>query len=360
MGRPKKEKANRKNGIYEVKVTVGHDFDGNPVRKSFYSKISKEDAKAKAEKYKIDLAVAERTGEQFIQSDSTRFDSWAIKWLETYKHGSVKEHTYMFTYKINVERYLVPYFKNAKLTDINQIDIQRYFNSAELSKSTLDKQKMILKAIFDAAIDNDLCNKNPVKNITYNQVKQKRERHVYSKEEADRLYEYALKHKYYDFIIMLKTGIRRSELLGLKWDDIDLSNKLLHVQRAVTFQENKLVIGDTKTKTSNRVIPLSNALCSIIVSIPHNGDFVFGSNKPRSPIAYSSSYRRRMRKASEELGIPKLSPHELRHTFGTLLRENGTDIYTIQKVMGHSDISVTAAIYVHNDIDVLRREMKID
>ena len=50
----------------------------------------------------------------------------------------------------------------------------------------------------------------------------------------------------------------------------------------------------------------------------------------------------------------------MRHTFGTLLRENGTDIYTIQKVMGHSDISVTAAIYVHNDIDVLRREMKMD
>ena len=54
----------------------------------------------------------------------------------------------------------------------------------------------------------------------------------------------------------------------------------------------------------------------------------------------------------KEIGIPILTTHELRHTYGTLLRENGVDIYTIQKVMGHSDISVTADIYVHNDINV--------
>ena len=63
---------------------------------------------------------------------------------------------------------------------------------------------------------------------------------------------------------------------------------------------------------------------------------------------------------SEETKLPELSPHELRHTYGTTLRENGVDISTIQKVMGHSDISVTAAIYVHNDLEVLRREMKLD
>lgn len=62
----------------------------------------------------------------------------------------------------------------------------------------------------------------------------------------------------------------------------------------------------------------------------------------------------------KEIGIPILTPHELRHTYGTLLRENGVDIYTIQKVMGHSDISVTADIYVHNDINVLRKQMKLD
>lgn len=67
-----------------------------------------------------------------------------------------------------------------------------------------------------------------------------------------------------------------------------------------------------------------------------------------------------MTKACSELGIPYLVPHELRHTFGTVLREKGVDIYTISKVMGHSDISITSKIYVHNDLDVLKKAMKLD
>lgn len=360
MGRPKKEKPNRAGGIYEVKVTVGHNFDGTPIRKSFYSKVSKEAAKAKAEQYKVDQKVSEQTGKQFVSNDKSRFDTWARKWLETYKHGAVKEHTYNFTYRVNVEKYLIPYFKHAKLTDIKQIDIQGYFNSADLSKSTLDKQKMILKAIFDAAIDNDLCYKNPVKNIVYGKVKEKRERHVYTKEESDALIEYALNHSYYDIVVMLKTGVRRSELLGLQWDDVNFTEKTIHVQRAVTYQDGKLSIGSPKTRSSDRIIPISDSLCEAIQMIPNSGKFIFGSDKPRSPRAYASTYHRHMTKAAKDIGIPCLSPHELRHTYGTLLRESGVDIYTIQKVMGHSDISITAAIYVHNDIEVLRRELKLD
>lgn len=290
MGRPKKEKPNRANGMYEVKVTIGHNFDGTPIRKSFYSKVSKETARAKAEQYKIEQAVAEQTGEAFVSNDRTHFNTWAMKWLETYKHGSVKEHTYNFTYRVNVEKYLIPYFKKAKLTDIKQIDIQNYFNSVELAKSTLDKQKMILKSIFDAAIDNDLCYKNPVKNITYSKIRDKQERNVYTKEEADKLVTYALNNKYYDLVILLKTGIRRSELLGLQWPDIDLENKVLHIQRAVTFQGKQLMVGAPKTKTSDRLIPLSDDLCAIFSTIPHNGKFIFGTDEPRSPRAYASSF----------------------------------------------------------------------
>ena len=62
-----------------------------------------------------------------------------------------------------------------------------------------------------------------------------------------------------------------------------------------------------------------------------------------------------MKELNEATGIPMLTPHELRHTYGTLKREEGVDIYTIQRLMGHSDISTTASIYVHNDIEVLRR-----
>lgn len=369
MGRPKKEKPNHATGMYEVKVTVGHTFDGKPVRKSFYSSVSKAAAKAKAEQYKIDQAVAEQTGETFVGKEEC-FDTWAIKWLETYKQGKVKEHTYEFTYKKNVEKYLIPFFNHAKLKNIKQIDIQKYFNKVKnlesnlpLSNSVLNKHKMILKSIFDAAIDNDLCYKNPVKNINFPNVSIKKQRPVYTFQEVEKLEKYAIKQNRYDIILLLGTGMRRSELIGLMWDDIDMTNKTIHIQRAVTQTTGKVVIGETKSETSNRYIPISDNLISVINLIPRESEYVISGEKPDKPIvphSYADKFERFMEKASKELNIPKLTPHELRHTYGTLLREKGVDIYTIQKVMGHSDISVTAGTYVHNDIEVLRKQLKID
>lgn len=366
MGRPKKEKPNHKGELYEVKITIGHTFDGKPVRKSFYSKVSKADAKAKAEQYKIDSAVHDITGEHITEPKSTNFESWALKWLDSYKKGTIKEHTFNFTYKVNVEKYLIPYFKKAKLADIKQIDIQRYFNTVKsengepLAKSTLDKQKMILKSIFEAAIDNDLCYKNPVKNIKYQRVSETAEKHVYTKKQAKIVLDYARKNGLIDIVIMLETGIRRSELLGLQWSDIDFEKNTMHIQRAVTQTKGAIIIDKPKTETSDRIIPLSKAFSDRLRDFITDDLYVIGTNTPKSPATYAKQFKRIMDKINADTKCPILTPHELRHTFGTLLREQGVDIYTIQRVMGHSDISVTASIYVHNDIDVLRDKLKID
>lgn len=361
MGRPRKEKPNH-GDLYEVKVTVGKTFDGSLIRKSFYSAVSKADARAKAEQYKVSQAVREITGEA-PEPHRMTFETWAHKWLETYKKGTVKEHTYNFTYKSNVEKYLTPFFGKALLTDIRQIDIQRYFNEVRtekgepLAKSTLDKQKIILKSMFDAAIDNDLCYKNPVKGIKYQQTAEKSERRTFSKEEADKVEQYAKSCNQYGVVIMLETGVRRSELVGLRWEDVDIEHKLIHIQRAVTQTKGKIVVGSPKSVSSDRWIPISEEFSAWLEGIPHTGAYVLGGDEPHSPYSYASAHSKFMERASAELGVPALSPHELRHTFGTLLREAGVDIYTIQRVMGHSDISVTSAVYVHNDIEVLRRQM---
>lgn len=209
----------------------------------------------------------------------------------------------------------------------------------------------------------DLCYKNPVKNINFPNVSIKKQRPVYTFQEVEKLEKYAIKQNRYDIILLLGTGMRRSELIGLMWDDIDMTNKTIHIQRAVTQTTGKIVIGETKSETSNRYIPISDNLISVINLIPRESEYVISGEKPDKPIvphSYADKFERFMEKASKELNIPKLTPHELRHTYGTLLREKGVDIYTIQKVMGHSDISVTAGTYVHNDIEVLRKQLKID
>ena len=365
MGRPKKEKPN-KQGLYEVKITIGKNFDGTLIRKSFRSSISKADARAKAEQYKINKAVYEQTGENIVEPTAITFETWANKWLESYKHNTVKQHTYLFTYKSNVEKYLIPYFKKAKLINIKQIDIQKYFNTVvtdkgkPLAKSTLDKHKMILKSMFDAAIDNDLCYKNPVKNIRYPHIAEKEDKHVYSRKQKENVIEYSKKHNRLDIVILLETGVRRSELLGLKWSDIDFENNTMHIQRAVTQTKGKIIIDKPKTETSDRFIPFSNDFAEYLKLNYNQYEYVVGTSKPQSPSTFATNFKNYMESMATEISCPVLTTHELRHTFGTLLREDSVDIYTIQKVMGHSDISVTAAIYVHNDIDVLRKQMKID
>lgn len=365
MGRPKKEAPNREGGLYEVKVTIGKDFNGKLIRKSFYSTISKADAKAKAEQYKINQAVHGATGEA-PEAPVTAFSTWATKWLETYKKGTVKEHTYLFTYKSNVIKYLIPYFGKAHLTDIRQIDIQKYFNTVKkengepLAKATLDMQKMILKSIFEAAIDNDLCNKNPVKYITYQKVSEKAEKKVWTKEQAQIAEEYCKNCFRLDIVLFLNTGIRRSELLGLKWSDIDFDNNIMHIQRAITSTKGKIVIGKPKSKTSDRYIPFSADFAKYLKTFMTDNEYVIGTKGYMSPSTYDKYYAKFMDSVANKTGLPRLTPHELRHTYGTIKREEGVDIYTIQRVMGHSDISVTASIYVHNDIEVLRKQLKLD
>lgn len=364
MGRPKKEAPNRSDGLYEVKVTVGKDFNGKPVRKSFYSSVSKADARAKAEQYKIEQALYEATGERPEPSVMT-FEKWANKWLDTYKKGVVKDHTYLFTYKSNLDKYLIPYFGKAHISNIQQIDIQKYFNEVQnkngesLAKSTLDKHKLILKSMFDAAIDNDLCYKNPVKNIKFQHTSDKLEKHVWTMEQADLAESYCRNCYRLDIVIYLNTGIRRSELLGLKWSDIDFDACTLHIQRAVVQTKGQIVIDRPKSATSDRIIPFSENFRDYLLKFQTDNEYVIGNNSIESPSTYAKSFSNFMKKMNGDTGIPILTPHELRHTYGTLKREAGVDIYTIQKVMGHADISITASIYVHNDIDVLKKQLNL-
>lgn len=341
----------RKDGRYELRISEGKDISGKLIRKSFYGH-SKKEVKQKYDEYK-----EKQLTNQLIAKDIT-FKEWAYKWLASYKKDKVREYTYINTYLRPVEKYLVPFFGNTNLKNIKQIHIQQFFNShSDLAVATLKKFKVSLNDIFEKAIDNDLCYKNPVKGVTLNSEKIKQEKRVYTKEQQNKAINWCLEHDIIDMLILLKTGLRRGELLGLRWSDIDFNNKTISVKQSVT---PKAQIGSeidlkVKSESSMRTIPIDDLLATFLIQHKSDG-YVMCEIAPHN---YSKFFKRNMDKMSSECGIPVLTPHELRHTYGTLLRENGVDIYTIQKVMGHSDIKVTADIYVHNDIEVLRKAMKI-
>ncbi|WP_368220548.1 tyrosine-type recombinase/integrase [Anaerotruncus rubiinfantis] len=361
MPRPKKEQPNHAGGLYEVKITIGKTLDGKLLRKSFYSSISKDDARRQAEEWKIQREVANRTGVGFVDKEQT-FESWAKTWLETYKKPKVKPHTYDFTYRINVEKYMIPFFKKACLTDITPAIIQEYFNAHNyLAQSNLKRHRGILHSIFEQAINNDLCYKNPVQDISYKSSKPEVIKQAYTQEQSLKAQNYAQSHDDGLFVyLVLNTGLRRSEALGLIWKDIDFKEKTVSVFRAITPDTVSPKDGELKSKTSRRVIPVSDGFIEYLERIQKPDGFVLGDETTFCTIdAFDWRYKKFMTQMSRELSIPYLSPHELRHSYGSVLYERGVDIYTISKVMGHADISITAKIYVHSTANSLRKGLKL-
>lgn len=358
MARKKKEAPNRKNNLYEIKITVGKKFDGTPIRKSFYSRISKEDAREKANQYKIEKEVANRTGTGFIDRNVT-FAEWAYQWLETYKKPDIDENTYLYTYKCTIYKHLIPYFGSIQLNDIKPVDIKSfYLTKNHMSESRLSKMQICLNGIFETAIDNDLCCKNPAKKIKFTSLQRKKERKVYTDDEIS-----VVKKFFYsrlpEVVLLLETGLRRGELLGLKWKDIDIEQKTLSVNCSIAEKYGGGITINPPKWNSYRTIPLSDTAIQLLKSLKTEKEgylFPNYNNAPQSSNTWSQKLNRYMKELPPS--IPILTAHEIRHTYGTYLRRHGVDIYTIQKLLGHKNISVTSEIYVHNEMETLRTALK--
>ena len=158
--------------------------------------------------------------------------------------------------------------------------------------------------------------------------------------------------------LLLTTGLRRGELMGLQWRDFDFQNMTLEVSRNITYSPEKGNVIDTpKTENSVRTIPLLPFVAAQLLEYralerPQSSEtaFVFpsdrGDNIPRTPNAVTHRVKRFM-KAN---GLPDMSPHDLRHSCATLLLDNGADIKSVQEILGHTNASTTLNFYVRSDI----------
>ena len=290
------------------------------------------------------------TGMQIAQTQMS-FAAWAYKWLEVYKRPAVDETSYQSTYLPRVNR-LVAYFGAAQLSSIRQIDVQKFFNaSRDLSMSTLKKERFILSAIFESAISNDLCISNPAKYINVTSDYINRPRRALSDEQIETFERFAA-GKRDDALLMLLTGIRRGEMLGLTWEDYDQHEHTLHIQRSMAEKDGKVVENPPKWN-SYRVLPLSEKACAVIDRQKKKSKYIFPNrySKVHNPRTWSQMYKRFASRLPEQL---RVTSHELRHSYGSQLWRHGVDIYTIQKLLGHKNIEITAQIYVHADTESLR------
>lgn len=365
---PRKKIAKRNDGRFCVSMTV------HGKRMYFYSSVSKRDAEDKRDAYKAAHTAATYFGLPIV-NQSVTLNEWAAQWLTT-KEPKVKASTYETSYRRPIELYLLPEFGNRFLSEIKPIEIDAYLAKLgeKYSAGTVSKVKMCLSAMYESAIDNGVCSKNPCRNATVNSKIEKNEKRTYTAEQRDSIVAFAKTDPYGLYIrLLLEVGLRCSELCGLKWSDFDIGTRTLHVQRAATDYKGMTVVAPPKSKTSIRDLPLSSDLCAALAAEPLIGTdaYVVESGKrkgmplnPKNFTAkrYKTFFDRYVDSLPKSEGdkFPRLTPHELRHTCGTLLYANSKNIYAVSKYLGHSDVSITAKLYVHNDIDILRESLRID
>lgn len=358
MARTKQQKRKQTTGLVEVKKTIGKTMDGKPIRKSFYGPTRKQ-ALEKADNYLLKIKT-------FDGLQQISFTQVAEQWLSAYKEDAVRTITYERSYRSPYQKHILPYFRNANLADIKQKDVQFFLNSkSNYSYSSLQKMRTVLYGIFEYAIANDYCYKNPVKGtqLARKSTDRTEQKRAYTYQQALDVINLAQNIKNgTDIIILLKTGLRRSELLALRWENIDMEKKIIHVRESVSETNSGLEIHPCKSLKSIRDIPFDDELYTLFSNMQRTGFVIKGQNgKNMNP--HNWSYKRyavvnkkiQQAAAAKGISLPLLNPHEMRHTFGSILYERGVDIVTISKLMGHSSIEITVKLYVH---DSLERKME--
>ena len=363
---------------FEYKLNLGkHPISGEVIRRSFYSTKSLRDAKKKAEEFKhnyeLELMVE---GTSVIRNE--KFSTWARSCLVTYKKPYVKANTYTGTYLAPLEIHLIPYFGEMRIGDIKPVHIQRYINEAstKYAPETVKKDFNCLKLIFDTAVDNQLCAKSPMtRSIKLPRYETVKDKHAFTQAQYDTAYAAAQEYGGLSLMLMLETGLSRSELLGLRWEDIDEENRCLRVTQGLVVYhdvdtDKQVMCSDgLKNKFRKRAVPITDdALWFRLTQAPRTVT-VGNTNVPTEYIIHSPEGRpynpnnwanrvfrpfmQRLHKEHPE--IPLLSPHELRHTRATLWIAQGVDPYMVARLLGHSDLKMLTKIYDHTSTETLRK-----
>lgn len=274
---------------------------------------------------------------------------------------------------INYENLINSYLKNSvgiiKMKDLTSTDIQNlflYLKEKNVAVSTKKSLIYIVRSSLNYAYKNYYIDYIDVSNIKFKLPN--KAIFVLSKDEQNML-ENNLKEKpnirKVCLLLCLYTGLRVGEICGLKWDDIDFSNKSLTIKRTIERIKNKdeniksktiLIESTPKSDTSNRIIPIPDFIISLLLLFrSDNSYFVLSkSNKLYDPRLFESFYSRILK--SSNINHNKF--HTLRHTFATRSIESKMDIKTLSEILGHSQIETTLKLYVHPSYDMKKSSIE--
>lgn len=313
--------------------------------KTFSKKIDAQrwEALQESEQAKLEILGIEKERKE---KESILFDEYAVKFLAKCEvrvtPGTLTE------YKSKIEKKFIPFFENRRMKEISTEDIEDLIvfirKEYKLGPVTLNMYITLIKQIFDGALKTEYITKDPSKSIKLIKTDE-REFSYWDIDEINHFKSKATDWEFYDFVLIaLNTGMRIGELSALRPMDINFSQNIIRVTRTI---KKNFDFGSTKGKT-NRSIPITNNARLILkrrVEALNKEDLIFkNKGKPINTSHFSDRHWRPL-----QYRIKCKSPirfHDLRHTFASHFMMNNGNIFTLQKILGHSDIKETMK-YAH-------------
>ena len=370
----------RGNGSYLMTYSMGFNAKGRRVRKTRTIK-----ARNITEARRMLAAfVTEIEQGEYIDPSNMTFGAFAMDWYEKSAKRKLANTT-VNGYKNTLDIHILPAFAHIKMEKIKPAHITDYLISLETSRkdgksgglapATIKKHHDILSSIFQFAIKNGSIKNNPVLNAEKPSQK-KTETEVYTTDEVRQLFRLLdLESIQHNLMIRLaiETGMRRGEIIGLQWDNIDFEKNKIHIYHSLSYtKENGYDLGETKNKKKRTVIA-SNGMMEILAiyykqrrkerlqaaELWEGGTYFFvfshWDGKPLHPDSPSRWWGRFLvRNKFKEIRF-----HDLRHTAATILINQGVHAKIISERLGHSNISITMDTYGHFLEEANERAAKI-
>ena len=353
----------RKDGRWEARIIIGHKNDGSPMYKSVFGKTQKATLK---ELHKlIDLYRDIDLTEECRMT----LGEWMDKWLDEYMIFAIREST-LDSYRNITKNQVKKHIGHKPLSSLTTADIQRFYNkikkegrmkpkrdgSYELADSMVRKIHMMLHEALDTAVRERLIAKNPTNGTTIPKTNYP-EKQILGDEQLETFLEEIKKEEYWCdfFYVEVMVGLRRGEICGLKWSDIDFSANKLRVERSVGIKKGGgISIGETKTNTGIRTIIMPPSVSEVLQRRKQKAIsvWVFPSFlNPEQPIHPEAAYRK-LKVILKHAELPMIRFHDLRHTFATHAMKGGVDAKTLSGILGHTNASFTLDTYTHVTSDM--------
>lgn len=358
----------RSDGRYEVRVTVGHDImTGKPKRVSKYASTKEE-------------AVRLLNQMSFLNDTSpnnfTRvtLGDWLELCLEVYMKNTIKQSTYL-SYESYIRVHLKPALGDIALQDLTPRTLQLFYNykaEAEgLSAKTIVNINLFLHRALKFAVAEGYLNSNPASSVNLPSGNRP-QIVILTRDEQTRLIQGSYQHRYGVFIrLVLFTGMRLGELLGLRWEDVDVQGRRIYIRRTLN-RLNKakkptdpkepttaIVIQSPKSQNSIRSIPLLPQVLQDLQgwrSVQQNDKQVGGDVYCESGFIVTNTnggyieprtFKDYYNQILQMSGLRHFTFHALRHTFASRAMEQGMDIKTLSVILGHASVSFTLDTYAH-------------